>query len=202
VDGLDPEGGGRDALDVREDGSEELVRFGVSIERGLLERFDGLRQRLGYETRSEALRDLIRDHLTQEEWKSSDGWICGAVTIVYPHHRHAVSRSLAELQHKAYGLIVSNVHVHLGPEHCMEVLVLRGPVERVRVLVEQLGALKGVAHGHVSLVAVDVVPGGAAAEHGGVAEAGGEDGEPQDGEPQDGACLPPPRAPAEDHPDH
>jgi CopG family nickel-responsive transcriptional regulator len=147
---------GREVEPARAD--EGLVRFGVSIERDLLERFDSLRLQRGYATRSEALRDLIRDHLTQQGWQGEAGWICGSVTLVYPHDRIAVSRALAELQHSALDLIVSTLHVHLDRQRCMEVLVLRGPADRVRSLAEQVGALRGLAHGHVSLVAAEALP--------------------------------------------
>lgn len=145
-------------------GPDDLARFGVSIERGLLERFDRLCGRLGYQTRSEALRDLIRDRLGQDAWQHKDSQVCGAVTIVYRHDRHASSH-LLDLGHAAVDCVVSTLHVHLDAQWCMEVLVLRGPATRVRALVEEVDALKGLIHGRFSLVALDELP--ASANRGG-----------------------------------
>ena len=152
-------GGGHDSGAETRGAGDELVRFGVSIERGLLERFDRLCGRLGYRTRSEALRDLIRDQLGQQGWQDEAAWVCGAITIVYRHDRHAAARALVELGHGAVDCVVSTLHVHLDADWCMEALVLRGPAARVRALVERVDALKGLIHGRFSLVALDELPG-------------------------------------------
>ncbi len=127
----------------------DLLRFGVSAEDGLLESFDRLIASQGYATRSEALRDLMRDALVRSrlEEPPEDAEILGSLTLVYDHHAHDLTGRMTELQHDHHGLVISVLHVHVSHDDCMEVIVLRGPVRDVRLLGESLLSLKGVKHG-------------------------------------------------------
>lgn len=129
----------------------ELQRFGVSVEDELLESFDRLVTARGYATRSEALRDLMRDALVQsrleEQPKGAD--VLGSLTLVYDHHAHELTDKMAELQHDHHELVVSVLHVHLSHDDCMEVIVLRGASKQVRALSDSLLSLKGVKHGRL-----------------------------------------------------
>jgi CopG family nickel-responsive transcriptional regulator len=129
----------------------ELVRFGVSLDSGLLKRFDALIGRRGYTNRSEAVRDLIRDELVSEDWRSGPEDAVATVTLVYDHHQLQMPRRLTEAQHDHHGLIVSSLHVHLDQRSCLEVLILRGPGRNVRRLAERLAGTRGVKHGKVTL---------------------------------------------------
>jgi len=127
----------------------DIIRFGVSLEEGLLSRFDELVESKGYPSRSEAIRDLIRDLLVREEWESS-GPVAGAVTIVYEHHRRELAEELIELQHDYVDVVVSTQHVHLDHDRCLEVVVVRGKADRVRELASRLQAMRGVLHAALS----------------------------------------------------
>jgi CopG family nickel-responsive transcriptional regulator len=125
----------------------DLVRFGISIDGRLLERFDELIERKGYVNRSEALRDLIRNTLVDDQWTRGDEEIVGTVTLVYDHHTRDLSDKLTEQQHSHHGSIVSALHVHLDAHHCLEVVVVRGKASAVRALADELIGTKGVKHG-------------------------------------------------------
>lgn len=125
----------------------ELVRFGISIDGRLLDRFDELIERKGYVNRSEALRDLIRNTLVDDQWTRGDEEIVGTVTLVYDHHTRDLSDKLTEQQHSHHGSIVSALHVHLDAHHCLEVVVVRGKASAVRALADELIGTKGVKHG-------------------------------------------------------
>ena len=131
----------------------ELIRFSVSVEDELLKSFDHLIKRQGYVNRSEALRDLMRDALVRahldEEPKATDA--IGTLTFVYDHHVTDLADRLTDLQHKHYQLIISVLHVHVSHDDCMEVIVLRGPAEKVRALADALLSFKGVKHGRLFL---------------------------------------------------
>lgn len=126
-----------------------VLRFGMSIEEKLLNSFDNLISRRGYATRSEALRDLIRDSLVQAKLEISQQQIevMGSLTLIYDHHAHDLSKRMAEIQHARDALVVSVMHVHISHDDCMEVIVLRGLGEEVRNLADSLLSLKGVKHG-------------------------------------------------------
>ncbi len=127
----------------------DLLRFGVSIEESLLESFDSLVSNRGYATRSEALRDLIRDALVQShlEAKQQGAEFMGSLTLVYDHHAHDLTARMNGLQHEHHELVVSVLHVHISHDDCMEVIVLRGRINKIRQLADGLLSLKGVKHG-------------------------------------------------------
>jgi len=124
-----------------------IKRFGVSIPADLLEWLDKLAKKKGYTNRSEAIRDLIRDHFVEEEWQKKDSQVVGTVTIVYSHHAHELSDKLNDLQHKFCKNIVSSTHIHLDPHNCLEVVIVRGKSVRVLEIADRLIATKGVKHG-------------------------------------------------------
>lgn len=127
----------------------ELARYSVSMDARLLEKFDKLIEERGYENRSEAIRDLIRSALVEEEWASGSQRVAATVTLVYNHHHGNVAERLGHLQHHHLGIVVSATHVHLDNDNCLEVVILRGKSREVRALAQELVALKGVIHGKV-----------------------------------------------------
>ena len=139
----------------------ELSRFGVSVEEELLESFDELIARQGYANRSEALRDLMRDAMVKSRLETSqeNGEALGSLTLVYDHHASELSDKMNELQHDHHDLVVSVLHVHISHDDCMEVIVLRGQIGKIRFLADALLSLKGVKHGRlfVTLAAQEIV---------------------------------------------
>ncbi len=128
----------------------ELTRITISLETALLEAFDKHTSGKGYENRSEAIRDLIRDRLIREEAKNSDSEQVAVVTMVFDHHARELAAKLIDKQHHHHELVVSSLHVHLGERHCLEVSILRGPGGQVTHLGDELLATKGVLHGEIT----------------------------------------------------
>ncbi len=126
-----------------------VLRFGVSIEDKLLNDFDRLISGRGYATRSEALRDLMRDSLVQSrlEVTQQNIEVVGSLTLIYNHHAPDLNKRMVEIQHAHDELVISVVHVHISHDDCMEVIVLRGLGKEVRGLADSLLSLKGVKHG-------------------------------------------------------
>ncbi len=129
----------------------ETIRFGVSLDTSLLEKFDKLCEERCYKTRSEAIRDLIRKELVQMEWEDHNQEVTGTLTMVYNHHQSDLAQQMTEIQHQALDLVITSLHVHIDEHNCMEVLVLRGPARDVRSIAERLTATRGVKHGKLSL---------------------------------------------------
>ncbi len=128
----------------------DLTRISMSLESPLLEAFDALIGRQGYATRSEAIRDLIRDRLLREQTRHQKGEQVAVVTMVYDHHARELASRLVEMQHHHHEVVVSSMHVHLGARHCLEVSVLRGHAHEVVHLADELLATKGVLHGEIT----------------------------------------------------
>jgi CopG family transcriptional regulator, nickel-responsive regulator len=131
----------------------DVTRFGVSLEEKLLQQFDRLITRKGYTNRSEAIRDLIRESLVREQWDLGTSETVGTLTLVYNHEVRELADKLTDLQHEHYKVIVSTLHVHLDPHHCLEVLVLRGQADELRAIADRLIGTRGVKHGTFSATA-------------------------------------------------
>lgn len=134
----------------RDEGGDALSRFGVSIDGRLLSQFDRHIQRRGYRNRSEAIRDLIRDRLVEEEWSSGNREVVGTLTLIYDHHTRELQARMTELQHRHHAHVLCTMHVHLDHHNCLEVLVVRGRPREIRALTDGLMSLKGVKHGQLA----------------------------------------------------
>lgn len=124
----------------------DLVRTGVSIEGNLLEQFDKVIAGRGYNNRSEALRDLIRDMLVAEE-VSDNKPVVATLSMIYDHHRPELSEKLTQAQHHHYGNVLASTHVHLDEQNCFEVVIMKGPAGEVKHLADHMLSLRGVKHG-------------------------------------------------------
>lgn len=131
--------------------SEGLVRFGLSMPAALVDDLDAWRKQHGYTSRSEAIRDLVRDRLVaarwQEEQSDPDAEMVGVVTLVYQHTTRQLSEHLTQVQHHHHTVAQAALHIHLTPENCLEVIVLRGPRAEVKAMAEHLISARGVLHG-------------------------------------------------------
>lgn len=125
----------------------ELIRFGVSIESHLLDQFDRLIENKNYATRSEAIRDLIRNELVRQEWQDDEAEAVGTVTIIYDHHVRDLNNILTSVQHDFNEQIISTMHVHLDQHSCLEVLAVKGKTKTIRQIADTLISIKGVKHG-------------------------------------------------------
>jgi CopG family transcriptional regulator, nickel-responsive regulator len=127
-----------------------LVRFGVSLESSLLEKYDRLIRKKSYSTRSEALRDLIRQELIKKEWEEDDE-VAGAITFVFDHHQRGLSSRLTDIQHDHQETIISSQHIHLDHHNCLEIVAVKGRATEVQKLAHALQSVKGVRHGTLSM---------------------------------------------------
>ncbi len=130
----------------------EIVRFGVSIEQDLLENYDSLIVERGYATRSEALRDLIRDALIQSKIENDlTTQVLGSLTLVYDHHASNLLQEMAHVQHDFHEVVLSVMHIHVSHVDCMEILAVRGIVSEIVDLADKLLSLKGIKNGKLFL---------------------------------------------------
>jgi len=121
------------------------------MDENLLQRFDTLISRKGYANRSEAMRDLIREHLVEEEWREKGREMIGTITMVYNHHTRGLSDSLTDLQHHFHDLVISTMHLHLDEDNCLEVLVVKGKVDKIKSIADKLISTRGVKHGKLTM---------------------------------------------------
>lgn len=132
-----------------------MQRVTISLDDELADEFDALVGRQGYQSRSEAVRDLIRRAVDIERLSEASDEMCVAnLSYVYDHHTRDLARVLTELQHERHDLVVSSTHVHLDHHSCLESTMMRGPVKDVRALGESIRTQRGVRFGAMNLVSL------------------------------------------------
>ena len=131
----------------------ELFRFGISIDKNLLDKYDRLIREKKYTNRSEAFRDLIREELVKKEWTEGKD-IAGAITFIYDHHQRDLLNKIVDIQHHFQKIIISAQHIHLDHENCLEIVVVKGSSRDVQTLVDCLKSVKGVRHGTLSMSSI------------------------------------------------
>ena len=127
-----------------------VFRFGISLEKALIERFDRLIKKKGYANRSEAIRDLIRDSLVTEEWESLSDETVGIITLVYSHDTRELTDNLTDFQHLYHNAIISAMHIHLDEHNCLEAIVVKGKAKEIKTIADRLIGTKGVKHGKLT----------------------------------------------------
>jgi len=128
----------------------ELVRFGVSLEKGLLEKFDRFIGEKRYTNRSKALGDLIRQELVKKEWLEGKE-IAGAITLIYNHHKRELLNKIIDIQHDFQRIIISTQHIHLDQNNCLEIIAVKGDPKKAQSLADNLRSIKGIKHVTLSM---------------------------------------------------
>ncbi len=136
---------------------DTMVRFGMSMEEELLDKFSAYMKKKGYSNRSEALRDLVREKLIQEDWEGGEAEAIGTVSIIYDHESRELSHKLVHIQHDKIGHVVAAMHVHVDRHHCLEALVLRGRGREVKKLADGLISTKGVKYGRTAFITINSI---------------------------------------------
>jgi len=131
--------------------AEPVARFSISLPHPLLDQLDQMSREKGYDNRSLAIADMIRDSLVEHRQKFGSEEIAGTITLVYDHHKHNLQSVLTDIQHDHEDVIISTVHVHLDHQNCLEVILVRGKAGPIRKIADELIAAKGVKHGKLTV---------------------------------------------------
>ncbi len=121
------------------------------MEGGLLAKFDEMIGKRGYTNRSEAIRDLVREKIVDEDISDSASAAFGVLTFVYDHHVPQLEKRLTDFQHEHFGSVISASHVHIDHDNCLEVIILRGEAGKIRRIGDKILSYKGVKHGKLNL---------------------------------------------------
>ena len=134
-----------------------MQRITITIDDDLVEQFDQLMQRRGYSNRSEAFRDLLRDRIENERLETVEAPHCVAcLTYIYGHGERQLPRRLVQAQHAHHDVALTTLHLHLDHENCLEAVILRGPTSDVTAFAQAVTAERGVRHGHLWVVPVEL----------------------------------------------
>jgi CopG family nickel-responsive transcriptional regulator len=125
----------------------KMIRFSVSIDPKLLERFDEAMKERRYKNRSKAIRDVIVDFLVEREWEKSERGVMGSLTLLYKYETKGLLEELVKTEHEMCNNIISTMHVHIDEHNCMEILAIKGQPQEIRQIADRLISCKGVKHG-------------------------------------------------------
>ena len=127
-----------------------IFRFGISLPKNLIDKFDRLIKDKKYTNRSKAFGDLIRQELIKKEWLEGKE-IAGAITLIYDHHKRELLSKITDLQHDFQTIIISTQHIHLDHNNCLEIVAIKGSPKQVQQLADNLKSIKGVKYTTLSM---------------------------------------------------
>ena len=123
---------------------DEIIRFSVSLPGKLLQSLDEKIIHKGYASRSEFIRDLIREQINADRWQDESGEVFGNLTLIYDHHQRELAAKMIDIQHHNAVAILCSTHVHLDHHNCLESIIMKGTPQEVERIATELGGLKGV----------------------------------------------------------
>ena len=134
---------------------EQVERIGISLEKNLLSAFDKLIAKKGYQSRSEAVRDIVRQQLSEDRLKNPKARAVAAVFLIYDHHSTKLTSKLIDLQHSHLLQTICSMHIHLSHDDCMEIIVLRGRLSEINRTAEKMISQKGVKIGRINFITTE-----------------------------------------------
>jgi CopG family nickel-responsive transcriptional regulator len=123
---------------------EQVTRISVSLPEDLLQELDDRVTRRGYSSRSELVRDRIRDLLVEDRWEDGDAEVFGVLTIIYDHHQKDLAFRIMEAQHHRHVNVLCSTHVHIDHDNCLETIIIRGLPRQIEDAAVEIGGLRGV----------------------------------------------------------
>ena len=124
---------------------EYITRIGVSLPKNLLEEFDSIISKRGYSSRSEAIRDAIRNYILEYKWmEREEGEVVGVVNVLYNHNVRGINDAIIAVQHDFCEIITTTLHIHLNRDMCLEMILVRGDMKDIKQLVDRISSTRGV----------------------------------------------------------
>ena len=121
-----------------------MTVISVSITKDLLRKLDGFVGKRGYSSRSEAIRDSVREALSEYELSRFEkGKVTATITVISEHERHDIDERLMRLRHEHDEIVSGNMHIHLGKAYCLEIFITEGEVEEILDFIARIRAMRG-----------------------------------------------------------
>lgn len=136
---------------------QQLTRFGVSMDKNLLDKFDELIDKKGYKNRSEAVRDLVRDALVKESFEESTRIVAGSILIFYDHHQRNLIEEINSIQHTMHEQILGTTHFHIDKHNCLELIIIKGVANELQTMCDKIMSLKGVKYAKLTVSPIEDV---------------------------------------------
>jgi CopG family nickel-responsive transcriptional regulator len=117
----------------------------ISLTSELLRNLDEFMRSKGYSSRSEAIRDAVRELLSEYELDRFEKQkVTSTITVISEHERHDVDERLTRLRHEHDEIVSGNMHIHLGRTYCLEIFITEGEVDKVLSFIGRIRAMRGI----------------------------------------------------------
>ena len=134
----------------------DVTRTALAIDVGLLGKFDEWMAGHGYTNRSEAVRDLIRSALTEQEWGDPKASVVAVLSVIFDHAARDLAQEVTAIQHRDHQVILCSQHVHLDHHNCLEVIVMQGTSRQLRRVADTIVSTRGVKAGKLTMLSRNV----------------------------------------------
>ena len=132
-----------------------LTRISISLPSDLLTKFDQSMVRAGYTDRSKALQTAIHSLIDDYSWKTNDNAEgAGAIIMMYDNHIYNQDKRSTQVQHKYADIISASTHVHLENDNCLETIMVKGDIKKIRDLAKHLSENRGIKSLKVNFISV------------------------------------------------
>jgi CopG family nickel-responsive transcriptional regulator len=138
---------------IGRNGRPQVSRISISLPRKLLADLDGMVGKRGFESRSQAVNDMVHRGLMEHKHQLGDEIMVGTVTLFYDNSITGLQKALADLQFRYIDEVISSLHVHLMHNQTMEVILVQGPARVLQAIADEMTSRRGVISGKVHLVA-------------------------------------------------
>ncbi|HET8710979.1 MAG TPA: nickel-responsive transcriptional regulator NikR [Spongiibacteraceae bacterium] len=143
---------------MSEKGKNLVSRISISLPEELLIDLDEMVERRGFESRSQAIGDMINQHVVEHKRELGDEVMAGTITLLYDHSTRGLQKQLADLQHEHIDEVISSLHVHLMHHQTMEVILVQGPVLQLQKIADEMITMRGVITGKLQMMAAVIPP--------------------------------------------
>lgn len=127
----------------------------ISLTSELLRKLERFMREKGYSSRSEAVRDAIRELLSEYELsKFEEGRVIATITVISRHERQDVNERLTRLRHEYDEIISGNMHIHLGKDYCLEIFITEGDSNEILNFIGRIRAMKGIQQVKYTIVPI------------------------------------------------
>jgi len=121
----------------------KVERICITIPKELVDFIDKKVEQ-SYASRSEFIRDLVREAIVEDEWEDENNELIGVLVIIYDHHKRELTQKLLDIQHNHYINILCTTHVHIDHNNCLESIMIKGPSQTIIETVNVIAGLNGV----------------------------------------------------------
>jgi CopG family transcriptional regulator, nickel-responsive regulator len=133
--------------------NKPVSRISMSLPETLLCDLDRMVEERGFDSRSQAIADMLYQSLVEHKSDVGQDVMVGVVTLFYDNSVAGLQKQLADLQFRHIAEVISSLHVHLMHNQTMEVILVQGPAQKLRVIADEMTSRRGVISGKMHLIA-------------------------------------------------